>query len=277
MLRPTLKNAQLAVVKLGADCSFDRFRNRIYVAGHPVQEYTGELTDHVVARMRDLILQRFGFDPGKDHTRDALHSLALADSFNSMTDYFDGLVWDGKPRLKTMLCDYFGAEETPFNESVMTKVMVAAVRRARKPGTKFDTVLVLEGPQGGGKSNALTVLAGPENFSDQGIVSMDENAQMEALEGILIFELSELDGISRSDVTKVRALLSRSEERVRPVYCRTKESRPRWGGSCVSWGRIDKCQGIATVIWVVCIVSVAKLNGRDMAFKKVRLVSGEIV
>jgi predicted P-loop ATPase len=225
--KPTLKNAQLAIIKLGADCSFDRFRGRIYVEGQPVQEYAGELTDHTAARIRDLILHRYYFDPGKEQTRDALHMLALASSFNSMTDYFDGLIWDGRCRLETMLDDYFGAEDTPFNASVMTKVMVAAIRRARKPGTKFDTVLVFEGPQGVGKSRALTILAGPENFSDQGILGMDEKAQMEALDGVLIFELSELDGIARSEVTKVKALLSRSEDRVRPAYGRNRENRPR--------------------------------------------------
>ena len=109
-IKATLKNAQLAIARLDLHCTHDRFKNRMYVQGHAVQQFNGEMTDNVAARIRDLILQKFGFDPGKDHTRDALHQLALANTFNSMTDNFDRLSWDGTPRLHQMLIDYFGAE-----------------------------------------------------------------------------------------------------------------------------------------------------------------------
>ena len=45
-------------------------------------------------------------------------------------------------------------------------MLTAAVRRVRQPGVKFDTIVVLEGAQGSGKSTALGILAGEQNFSD---------------------------------------------------------------------------------------------------------------
>ena len=225
-IRSSLKS-QLAIELLKIRCMYDNFKYRMYIEGLVVQEFSGEITDNIAARISDIILHRFGFDPGREHTRDALHQLALQNTFNPMTDYFDSLAWDGVPRLDKMLIDYFGAEDTPFNRAVSAKFLIAAVRRARHPGTKFDFVVVLEGPQGGGKSSALVILAGRENFSDQDILLLDQRAQAEALEGVLIYEISELGGLNKVEMSRVKAFLSRTEDRARPAYGRFREDRPR--------------------------------------------------
>jgi predicted P-loop ATPase len=122
---------------------------------------------------------------------------------------------------------YLGAEPTPLNKAIGRIVLLAGVRRIRRPGSKFDTIMVLEGPQGGGKSTAIKMLAGPENFSDQELLTLDAKAQMEALEGVWILEIAELEGISRADTAKVKAFASRSDDNARPAYARFKEKRPR--------------------------------------------------
>ncbi len=50
---------------------------------------------------------------------------------------------------------------------------------------------------------------------------------MEALEGVWIHEICELEGISRADTQKVKAFASRSVDRGRPAYGRFREDRPR--------------------------------------------------
>ena len=49
--------------------------------------------------LRRLILEQFGFDPGKEHTRDAVNSLCIEHTFHPVRDYLDRLAWDGRPRL----------------------------------------------------------------------------------------------------------------------------------------------------------------------------------
>jgi predicted P-loop ATPase len=88
-------------------------------------------------------------------------------------------------------------------------------------------VAVLEGPQGVGKSSALVILAGRGNFSDQEILTLDDRAQAEALEGVLIYEISELTGLKRTEIERVKAFISRTEDRARPAYGRFREDRPR--------------------------------------------------
>ena len=90
-----------------------------------------------------------------------------ARAFHPVRDYIDTLKWDGKPRVDTWLVDHFGAEDNPYTRAVSAIVLIAAVRRVRQPGVKFDEMMVWEGPQGQQKSGALAVMAvDPDWFSD---------------------------------------------------------------------------------------------------------------
>lgn len=235
--KASYNNARVAIKKLGIVCERDAFHNRDKIGGHVLQHYQGELSDHACAIMRQSILENFGFDPKKEHVRDAAMQLCLENVFNPVRDYLDSLSWDGIPRLDKLLVDYFGVDNTPINRAIGRMLLVAAVRRVREPGCKFDTIVVLEGRQGTGKSTALVVLAGKENFSDQDILALDAKAQMEAIEGVWLYEISELEGMSRSEITKVKAFASRQEDRARPAYGRFRENRSR---QCVFIGTTNE-------------------------------------
>lgn len=225
--RPTMRNAMLAMQMLELRFAHDLFRYRKTVEGALIHEYQGNLSDDACSALRLMIIDQFGFDVGKDATRDAADTLAITNAFHPICNYLDGLQWDGSPRLDGWMSTYLGAEETPLNRAIGRIMLIAAVRRVRFPGTKFDTVLVLEGKQGVGKSSAVKILAGPENFSDQNILTLESKGQMELLEGVWIYELCELEGLSRADTSKVKAFASRSADHGRPAYGRFKERRPR--------------------------------------------------
>lgn len=225
--RSTFRNAMLALMRLGLQFSFNLFSYRKLAHGVPLQEYAGELSDDLCHKLRQMVIERFGFDPGKENVRDATHTLCLENPFHPICQYLDSLVWDGIPRVDNWLPAYLGAEPTVLNAAIGKIVLVAAVRRVREPGAKFDTIMVLESSQGGGKSTAIRILAGEDNFSDQEILSLDSKAQMEALEGVWFYELAELEGIGRADIGKVKAFASRAIDQSRMAYGRFKERRPR--------------------------------------------------
>ena len=81
-------------------------------------------------------------------------------SYHPIREYLDSLPeWDGIPRVDTLLIDYLGAEDNAYIRAVTRKTLCAAVCRVREPGVKFDTMLVLNGPQGIGKSTLIAKLA----------------------------------------------------------------------------------------------------------------------
>ncbi|MCG6197532.1 virulence-associated E family protein, partial [Anoxybacillus sp. LAT_38] len=96
---------------------------------------------------------------------DAVALCAHRHSFDDVKAYLAGLSWDGVRRLDTLFIDYLGAADTAYTRAVTRKSIVAAVARAMVPGCKYDTMPILTGPQGLGKSTLLRLL-GRRWFSD---------------------------------------------------------------------------------------------------------------
>jgi hypothetical protein len=221
------RNTRAAIAALDITCQYDEFHDRMTVGGQPIQEWAGELSDAATMVLRQIIIESFNFDPGKDHVLDAASALCLEHRFDPVADYLNGLKWDGMPRLDSWLSAYLGAEDTPLHRAIGRTTLVAAVRRVRQPGCKFDHILTLEGVEGKGKSTAITVLAGVENFSDQTILSQSEKEQQEMLRGVWLFEIADLAGMKRAEVERVKAFASRTHDRARPAYGRRRVDAPR--------------------------------------------------
>ena len=223
----TCANARAAITALGIECRYDVFHDRKLVGGHAIEQWAGELSDHACHMVRVLIKATYGFDPHKENTHDAAIQLCLQRQFDPVGDYLDSLMWDSKKRLNTWLSKYLGAEENSLNDAIGRLALVAAVRRVRQPGCKFDQIIVLEGPEGTGKSTAIEILAGQENFSDQTIIGLDDRQQQEAVRGVWLFEIADLAGMSKADVDRTKAFASRLSDRARPAYGRQRIELPR--------------------------------------------------
>lgn len=164
--------------------------------------------------------------PGK--ALDAMKEVCIRNAFHPVRDYLNGLTWDGKPRVDSLLFDYFEVESPEeYVKAVTRKTLTAAVARVMNPGCKFDQVLTLKGPQGCGKSTLFARL-GREWFSDSlpGGMSGDKQA-MEGLQGVWIMELGELDAIKRSENSAVKAFISKTDDFYRSAFAKRKEIRPR--------------------------------------------------
>ena len=78
---------------------------------------------------------------------------------NPIKVHFQKLVWDGIPRLDTWLIEYMGTKDGAYTRAVGRKWLISAVARGMDPGCQADHMLIFEGLQGIGKSQALTVPA----------------------------------------------------------------------------------------------------------------------
>lgn len=225
--KATCTNAGVAVTALGISCKKDLFHEKMLVGGETINQWGGDLSDDVVQMIRKIIRYRFGFDPKTENTRDACTQLCLENQFDPVCDYLDGLAWDGMPRLGTWLVRYMGAADTDLNRVIGRLALVAAVRRVRHPGTKFDEIVVFESHEGRGKSTAIEILAGKENFSDQSILGRPEKEQQEAMTGIWLYEIADLTGMKKAEIEHVKAFASRKVDRARPAYGRFRVDRSR--------------------------------------------------
>ena len=119
-----------------------------------------------------------------------------------------------------------GSPDTVYTRAVARKMMVAAVARIYEPGVKFDSVVVLNGPQGMGKSSFFAKLAG-KWFSDSlTLTDMKDKTAPEKLQGYWILELGELAGIKKVDVETVKAFITRQDDKFRHSYGYSVEDHP---------------------------------------------------
>jgi predicted P-loop ATPase len=225
----TFENAITAIAQhLRIECRYDIFHDRILVSGHQLEIGTDENLDHVALKVRSLIVDTHGFDPGPENTFNAIKSRALDNVFDPVRDYLDGLKWDNEPRIDTWLEKYLGAENNELNRAIGRKMLVAAVRRVREPGVKFDFIPIMDNSkQGKGKSTVIQILAGQENFSDQELIELSPKEQQEQIQGVWLYELSELSGLTKTPINKVKSFASRQVDRARPAYGRSRVDRPR--------------------------------------------------
>ena len=137
--------------------SFNEFGEQIMVSG--LASCGPTLDDAGLRRILFEIEERFGWLPDKGLLWDKLLDLAKLNAFHPVRDDLERLSWDGTPRVDSWLVEYCNTEDTDYVRAVAAITLVGAVRRVRQPGCKFDTMLILEGPQGAGKSSVCHILA----------------------------------------------------------------------------------------------------------------------
>lgn len=189
-------------------------------------------------------------------------------SFHPVLEYLDGLPdWDGVPRLDTLLVDYLGACDSPYVRAVTRKVLCAAIWRVQHPGCKFDTTLVLCGPQGVGKSTLIAKLGGAWYTDSLSLSDTRDKTAAEKLQGNWIVEISELAGLRKAEIESLKGFLSRQDDKYRVSYGKNVTPHPR---QCIFIGTTNAEDGYLRDItggrrfWPVNVAGDAKLRVWDM-------------
>lgn len=223
---PSRQNVRVCLNKLGVSVTHDEFADRSLIDG--LDGFGPTLDDKALARLWLMCEELHRLNVGREKFCTIVADLALDNRRHPVREFLDSLEWDGTRRLDRWLVDYLGAAESEYTRAVGSIVLIAAVRRVRQPGVKFDELLVLEGAQGGGKSSALRTLAVREDwFCDDIPLTGDSKRVIEQLSGKWICEAGELAGLRKADVDTLKAFLSRQVDRARLAYGRLTSEHPR--------------------------------------------------
>ena len=148
--------------------------------------------------------------------------------------------WDKVPRVDTILVDFLGASDNAYVRAVTRKTLCGAIARVMNPGCKFDTMLVLNGPQGKGKSTLISKLCG-EWFNDSLLLNdTKDKTAAEKLQGYWILEIGELAGLKKTEIETLRGFLSRQNDIYRASFGRRATPHPR---QCVFIGTTNAENG----------------------------------
>lgn len=178
------------------------------------------ITDDDVVVIKEWFSNRFRFEPSLALIYEALTAIAVKNGFHPVRDYILSIEWDGVERLDTWLKDYVSAKAPePYLSDVSRKIICAMVARVFQPGIKFDSMPVLEGDQGVGKSSAARILASEQWFADHLPDLRHPDARLN-LQGKWVTEMGELASLKKSELETVKAYISSQSDHVRAPYGR---------------------------------------------------------
>jgi predicted P-loop ATPase len=243
-IRANLANA-ITAIRLAPEwqsvLGFNEFTQKIvllgktpWLSGPPNQPLEWASVDDI--RMADW-LQHNGVFVSTRTAGEAVYVAAHDHQFHPVRDYLQSLKWDGRPRLDAWCVAYLGAEDTPYVRAVGSRFLISGAARILQPGCKADCALILEGFQSTLKSTAVFTLSQPW-FTDE-ISELGTKDSAVQLAGVWFVEWSELDSMTRSDIEKVKAYMSRRTDRFRPPYQAHVIEQPR---QCVFVGTSNKTE-----------------------------------
>lgn len=203
---------------------------------HPTKFWRDADDDQIIS----YIEQRYGAFSNRNYDI-AIGKVADDRSYHPIREYLSSLPpWDGARRVDTLLIDYLGSPDNPYVRTVTRKMLVAAIRRIFHPGCKHDSMLVLSGPQGIGKSTLIARLGG-EWFSDSlSLSDTHDKTAAEKLQGYWILEIGELAGLRKAEVEVLRSFLSRQNDIYRAAFGKRATPHLR---QCIFFGTTNEEQG----------------------------------
>lgn len=207
--------------------AFNTFSKEVEVDDAPLQKH------HVAAFRR--VMHQDKFKARKEDVSDEMEAEARRNQYDPLIDYLAGLKWDNEGRIDNWLTTYLGAKPTPYIAAIASRILIGAVARARRPGCKLDTMPVLEGPQGLGKSTAIRFLFGDKFFIDD-LHDFTHKDSFQLIQGAWVCEIAELSAMQRSEISDVKKFLTKVQDKFRAPYAKAPEQVPR---RCIFFGSVN--------------------------------------
>lgn len=223
---PTIANASAIIQMhpaLQGKIWYDSFRDKIYhtLRGAEMAWTDSDDVDLTVRIQQALKLPKFSLMLVQSAVGHAARRIAR----NSVRDWLESLEWDGILRLENWLNDCLGVDLTPYAMAVSRNWPIAMIARAYVPGCQVDTMPVLEGHQGRGKSRFLEALGTPW-FKSLPMAFGDKDF-LQAIQGAWLIEIPDMTGFSRREHTQILATITIRTDEYRRSYGRHTESHPR--------------------------------------------------
>lgn len=179
----------------------------------------GELVDSDTARLLAWFERSERLRFGERTIEQAIPVVAERNAYHPVRMYLRSLRWDAKQRLPNVLATHFSCASTEYTKAIGVRWFVQAIARVMTPGCQADCTLVLESrEQGWYKTSAFRELVPVrEWYSDTGI-EIGNKDSMQALHGVWIYGLDELDSLSRSEITRTKTFLTQTVDRFRPPF-----------------------------------------------------------
>lgn len=199
---------------------YNTFQETVELDGEPI-------SDAAITLMSCWIETVYQAAAGKEVLYEVANCVAMENLAHPVQEYLSSLQWDEVERLPLALVSVLGAEDTPLHREMSRAFFVGAVARAFAPGCKLDTMLVLIGDQGLGKSRFCQGLVPEPSWFSDTLIDLGSKDAYIALRGKWIYEMAEMDALRKRASTRVKAFLTSATDTYRAPYQKTATEHPR--------------------------------------------------
>ena len=167
------------------------------------------------------LAERLGKNIPSQMLEQAIDIVAHQNEIHPVREYLEKCAqgWDGHSRINETL-NALGADIIKPHRLALALWLAGAAARgcALDSEVKFDSMLVLEGPQGCGKSTVVSILGG--EWAADTAFNLDSKDAYQQLGTAWLHEWAEMAAILKSTPERVKAFLSKSSDDYREPYAR---------------------------------------------------------
>ncbi len=185
------------------------------------------LRDNDLSRIAIWLDEVYGVRGSADNLHRAVNYVAEEHALHPVCDWLDGLSWDGVARLDGLLGTYLRAEDTPLHRKFSSGWLIGACARVFEPGCQLDTMLMLIGKQGIGKSRACAALVPDRAWFGDSTFDIGNKDAFINLHGKWFYELAECESLKRATDDARKAFLTSRTDRYRSPFGRLAEDHLR--------------------------------------------------
>ena len=230
----TLPIIEQTLKQFNIDVRFDVISHRLSISDLPLdnpyipESYSatnGFTRKTVNKEMLPLLLNSYlrdkNFTFSESFLNDALNAIAQTHSYNPFLDFIKSITWDGENRVYE-LCQVLGITSENvhymiFFEKWLWQVVSMCLNDDGSLGNDF--VLVLQGPQGVGKTSFFRMLAvRPEWFKEGACIDMNNKDSIIEATSVVICELGELEATINREQPSLKNFITRNFDEYRPPY-----------------------------------------------------------
>ncbi len=164
------------------------------------------------------------------HVESGLVKIAHENEMSPIAEYIRELVWDKKPRLDKWITKTYNVDDNAYHNEIGTNWLLALVKRVMYPGTQMDSVLIVDGDQGAGKSRSFRMLCLFETLGDlfhETSETPDNKDFIISLLGNIVVEFSEGVSVRYTNAMKMKSFITKQSDKYRPPYEKVAVQFPR--------------------------------------------------
>lgn len=190
----------------------------------------GYIEDEFSHAFRSYIEQTYNFVPQPANVESAVTNVSKKNQFHPLKNYLEEAekTWDKQPRIKTLLSNYLGVEQSEYSYKGLLCLLIGAIQKIYYPYEKFDFIFDFIGDTGTGKTSFIQKLfLDSKGYYTDSMKSFTQTDDFAIMQRAWCVNDDELVISKKTGIEVLKKFASQKELEYRTPYARKGIRRPK--------------------------------------------------